>query len=147
LKKAEPQLVREDLVKGNFQRFMAHIETREVPKPNSPIETKYKSKPKKSKESVSSRSKSNSDSDAANKDNEDPGTTALESKADHFDPKELREFYDGWSLYKKTRISNAPVRRYQMMVDQDYKRNKVTVCAHLQNIYNSWCLKRGRPTW
>jgi len=108
---------------------MAHIETREVPKPSSPIDSKYKVKTKKSKESASSRSKSNSDSDAANKDNEDPGT-ALE-KTDHFEPKELREFFDGWSLYKKTRISNAPVRRYQMMVDQDYKRNKVTVCAHL----------------
>ena len=33
-----------------------------------------------------------------------------------------------------------------MMVDQDYKKNKVTVCAHLQNIYNSYVVKRGRPT-
>ena len=32
------------------------------------------------------------------------------------------------------------------MVDQDYKKNKVTVCAHLQNIYNSYSVKRGRPT-
>ena len=30
------------------------------------------------------------------------------------------------------------------MVDQDYKKNKVIVCAHLQNIYNSFCVKRGR---
>ena len=44
------------------------------------------------------------------------------------------------------RISFAPVRRYQLMVDQDYKKNKVTVCSHLQNIFNSYCVKRGRPT-
>lgn len=31
-----------------------------------------------------------------------------------------------------------------MSVDQDYKRNKVTVCAHLQNIFNSFCVKRGK---
>lgn len=30
------------------------------------------------------------------------------------------------------------------MVDCDYKKNKVTVCAHLQNIYNSFCVKRGK---
>ena len=61
------------------------------------------------------------------KDNEDPNAK-IESQ---FDPKELREQFDGWSLYKKTRISFAPVRRYQCLVDQDYKKNKVTVCAHL----------------
>ena len=33
-----------------------------------------------------------------------------------------------------------------MMVDQDYKKNKVTVCAHLQNIYTSFCVKRGKTT-
>ena len=70
----------------------------------------------------------------------------MENPADQFDPEELREKFDGWSLYKKNRISFAPVRRYQMMVDQDYKKNKVTVCAHLQNIYNSYVVKRGRPT-
>lgn len=32
------------------------------------------------------------------------------------------------------------------MVDQDYKKNKVTVCAHLQNIYNSFVVKRGKAT-
>lgn len=30
------------------------------------------------------------------------------------------------------------------MVDQDYKKNKVTVCAHLQNIFNSFNVKRGK---
>ena len=34
-----------------------------------------------------------------------------------------------------------------MMVDQDYKKNKVTVCAHLQNIYTSYCVKRGKATY
>ena len=66
-------------------------------------------------------------------------------KADAFDQKELKDKFDGWTLYKKTRISYAPVRRYQYMVDQDYKKNKVTVYAHLQNIYNSFTVKRGKP--
>ena len=44
------------------------------------------------------------------------------------------------------RISFAPVRRYQLMVDQDYKKNKVTVCCHIQNIFNTYSVKRGRPT-
>ena len=30
-------------------------------------------------------------------------------------------------------------------MDQDYKRNKVTVCAHLQHIFNSFIVKEGRP--
>ena len=33
------------------------------------------------------------------------------------------------------------------MVDQDYKKNKVTVCAHIQNIYNMFCVKRGKATY
>ena len=33
------------------------------------------------------------------------------------------------------------------MVDQDYKKNKVTGCGHLQNIYNSFCVQRGKPTY
>lgn len=32
------------------------------------------------------------------------------------------------------------------MVDQDYKKNKVTVCAHMQNIYNTFCIRRGKAT-
>ena len=30
------------------------------------------------------------------------------------------------------------------MVDQDYKRNKVTVCAHLQNIFNTFNVRKGK---
>ena len=33
-----------------------------------------------------------------------------------------------------------------MMVDQDYKKNKVTVCAHLQNIFTTYCVRRGKAT-
>lgn len=33
------------------------------------------------------------------------------------------------------------------MVEQDYKKNKVIVCAHLQNVFNSFCLKRGRSSY
>lgn len=50
-------------------------------------------------------------------------------------------------MYKKNRISNAPVRRYQNMVEQDYKKHKVIVCAHLQNVFNSFCLKRGKTNY
>lgn len=50
-----------------------------------------------------------------NKDNEDPND--IVKKPDAFDPKEKRESFEGWDLYKKTRISFAPVRRYQYMVD------------------------------
>ena len=99
-----------------------------------------------SKASLKQTSRSKSEESEANKDNEDPNVT-VDNQVDLFDPKELRQVFDGWSLYKKLRISFAPVRRYQFMVDQDYKKNKVTVCAHLQNIYNSFCVKRGKPTY
>jgi len=70
---------------------MAHIETREIPKASSPIDSKkYKLKSNRTRESISSTSnKSNSDSDAVNKDNEDPAEV-IEDKADQFEPKELR---------------------------------------------------------
>ena len=95
-----------------------------------------------SKASASSRSRS--DDSCANKDNEDPN--AAVDEANQFAPNEHKQNYDGWNLYKKTRISFAPVRRYQALVDQDYKRNKVTVCAHLQNIFNSFTVRKGRAT-
>ena len=49
--------------------------------------------------------------DVVNKDNEDPNVMT-ESRKDQFDPKELKQIFDGWSLYRKMRISFAPVRRY-----------------------------------
>lgn len=38
-----------------------------------------------------------------------------------------------------------PVRKYIAHVDADYKRNKVTVCANLSNIYNTFIVRNGRP--
>lgn len=38
-----------------------------------------------------------------------------------------------------------PVRKYIAHVDADYKRNKVTVCANLTNIYNTFIVRQGRP--
>jgi len=40
----------------------------------------------------------------------------------------------------------VPVRRYCGLVDQDYKKNKTTVCAHLTNLYNSYLVRHGRPS-
>ena len=145
-KKIEPQLDKENYVKGHFQKFLAHVETRVINKgTNNWEQSPSKNHTERSKGSNKSSSSSKSDDSEANKDNEDPtATTAL--KADQFDPKEMRQEFDGWSLYKKMRISFAPVRRYQMMVDQDYKKNKVTVCAHLQNIFTTFCVRRGKAT-
>jgi hypothetical protein len=38
-----------------------------------------------------------------------------------------------------------PVRKYIAHVDADYKKNKVTVCANLSNIYNTFIVRSGRP--
>ena len=53
--------------------------------------------------------------------------------------------FDGWKMYRRRNVAQAPVRRYCHLIDADYKRNKVTVCAHLSNIFNSYVVKRGRP--
>ena len=141
----EPQLDRENYVSGHLKKFLAHVETREIKK-SSHWESAQATAPKSVRSKVSKQSSSERDKSSESehqKDNEDP-TATVGTKADHFDPKELRQIFDGWSLYKKMRISFAPVRRYQYMVDQDYKKNKVTVCAHLQNIFNSFQSKRGK---
>lgn len=48
-------------------------------------------------------------------------------------------------MYKKQKISLLPVRKYIAHVDADYKKNKVTVCANLSNIYNTFIVRSGRP--
>ena len=62
-----------------------------------------------------------------------------------FESKELKQSFDGWDLFKKNKISLLPVRKYISHVDADYKRNKVTVCANLSNIYNTFIVRNGRP--
>jgi len=68
-----------------------------------------------------------------------------EKTEEKFDPKELKQAFDGWELFKKNKISLLPVRKYINHVDADYKRNKVTVCANLSNIYNTFIVRHGRP--
>jgi len=51
----------------------------------------------------------------------------------------LQEF-DGWTLSRRVNIPGGPVRNYIHLLDQNYGKYKVTVCAHLQNIYNSYCV-------
>lgn len=55
-----------------------------------------------------------------------------------FDPKEFKEACDGWELYKKSKFNFQPVRRYISMVQEDYTRNKIWVCAYLSNLFNSY---------
>ena len=59
-------------------------------------------------------------------------------------PIETNQKFDGWKLYKRLKVPAAPVRRYQNLVDEDYQRNKITVCAHFLNIFNSFVVSRGR---
>jgi len=54
-----------------------------------------------------------------------------------YDPKEFCSEIDGWELYKKSKFNVQPVRRYCHLLDKDYTKNKVTVCANLQNLFNS----------
>jgi hypothetical protein len=68
-----------------------------------------------------------------------------EKVKEKFDSGDHKQSFDGWDLYKKTKISMAPVRRYIAHVDADYKHNKVTVCANLSNIYNTFIVRHGRP--
>ena len=121
--KKEPQLDRENFVNGHLKKFLAHVETREIkqyepgssPKHTKSSRVKRTDQTCQSDSKSSGRSKASSSDSEPNKDNEDPNDVA--KKPDAFDPKEKRQAYDGWSLYKKTRISYAPVRRYQFMVD------------------------------
>ena len=45
---------------------------------------------------------------------------------------------DGWELHKKTRFNQSPVKRYQALVQEDYTRNKILVCANLSNLWHSY---------
>ena len=90
-------------MKGHFQKFLAHVETRVINK-GEPSWTEQsqnrqgashltggRSRDYSNKSGASSGSSSSKsdDSDEANKDNEDPNNTVA-IKADQFDPKEMR---------------------------------------------------------
>lgn len=61
-----------------------------------------------------------------------------------FDPDELKETFDGWEFYKKKKISNSMVYRYCANLDQDYMKNKITIVAHINHIYDLY-LHQRRP--
>ena len=53
-------------------------------------------------------------------------------------PRESVQECDGWELHKKTRFNLSPVKRYQSLVQEDYTRNKILVCANLSNLWHSY---------
>jgi hypothetical protein len=53
-----------------------------------------------------------------------------------FDPKELKDELDGWEFYKRAKVPHALVKRYCQTLDQDYIKNKITVCAHINHIFD-----------
>lgn len=53
-----------------------------------------------------------------------------------FNPIELVSTFDGWELYRKKKVPHIMVRRYCQTLDHDYIKNKITVCAHLNNIFD-----------
>ena len=61
---------------------------------------------------------------------------AEEDLENGFDPKELVQSFDGWEFYKRKKTGNVMVKRYCQTLDQDYTKNKITVCAHLDHILN-----------
>ena len=89
-RKAEPTLNREDFVAGHMQKFLAHVETREIGANACPESSKLSKLGKQKKpvregqEEDSARSSSQNSSDSGapmKKDNEDPNAK-VESKAD-----------------------------------------------------------------
>ena len=55
-----------------------------------------------------------------------------------YDPSEHMESCDGWSLFKKAKFNQQPVRRYNSLVAENFTRNRITVCAHLTNLHNTF---------
>ena len=75
-RKVKPQLNREDFVLGHMQKFLAHVETRELNKDATPDTAK-----KMTGRSRGTSKSSSSDDSQVNKDNEDPNAK-VENKAD-----------------------------------------------------------------
>lgn len=45
-------------------------------------------------------------------------------------------------MYKKFKFNYQPVRRYINLVQEDFQRNKILVCANLSNIFNTYQVQR-----
>ena len=61
-----------------------------------------------------------------------------------YDPKELQQEFDGWEFYKRSKIPHSLVKRYCQTLDQDYIKHKITVCAHINHIFDLY-LNQRRP--
>lgn len=61
-----------------------------------------------------------------------------------FDPTELQDEIDGWEFYKRSKIPHALVKRYCQTLDQDYMKHKITICAHINHIFDLY-LNQRRP--
>lgn len=59
-----------------------------------------------------------------------------------YDPKEQVESVDGWEFYKRKKVPQMMVRRYCQSLDQDYTKHKITVCAHLNHIFDLYLHQR-----
>lgn len=70
------------------------------------------------------------------------GNRCQEDLEQGFDPSELVQLQDGWEVYKRKKIPQTMVRRYCLTLDQDYTRHKITVCAHLNHIYDLYMNQR-----
>ena len=73
----------------------------------------------------------------------DDNNSQLGEKLYEYDPKELKASCDGWELFKKSKFNYQPVRKYlNQLVTSDYTKNKITVCAHLSNLFNTFQVSR-----
>jgi len=50
--------------------------------------------------------------------------------------------YDGWEFYKRRKIPHTMVRRYCQTLDQNYTKNKITVCVHINHIFDLYTWQR-----
>ena len=78
---------------------------------------------------------------------EDENINESDSSAlvDHkVDPREIVEEFNGWTLFRRSKVPLAPVRHYCSLIDEHYSKHKYTVCAHLSNLFNTYSVMYGR---
>ena len=123
----------DDTANNQYKRFIAGMKAKDN------AEERNREKQRR-KDAGSDFDSSNEAEDITDSDTEQEGEDGVK------DPREVKQRFDGWKLYRRCKPPPAPVRGYCNLIDLDYKRNKVTVCAHLSNIFNSFVVKKGRPT-
>jgi len=73
------------------------------------------------------------------------GGSPDQKKADEdntFDERELMHEYEGWEFYKRRKIPHTMVRRYCQTLDTNYTKNKITVCVHINHIFDMYTYQR-----